>query len=93
MPLDGHAWCVAQITLGWNYRRHICCLENCPYDFGPWGVWRACTGMLTTIYTGLDESGVMDNQIIVFSWGEYATNYDLFRNIANDELDAVGWSV
>ena len=48
--------------------------------------------MLTAIYTGLEESGTMDDRIVVFSWGEYATNYDLFRNVACDELEAIGWS-
>ena len=64
----------------------------CYADLGPWGAWRSCADMLTAIYTGLEESGVMDVPIIVFSWGETATNYDLFRNIAWDELTAVGWS-
>lgn len=69
------------------------CLDDdaCPGGLGPWGAWRSCADMLTAIYTGLEESGAMDDRIIVFSWGEYATNYDLFRNIACDELEAVGW--
>ena len=61
-------------------------------EIGEWGAWRACADMLTAIYTGLEESGTMDDRIVVFSWGEYATNYDLFRNIACDELAAVGWA-
>ena len=65
--------------------------EGCVFD-GEWGAWRACADMLTAIYTGLEESGEMDVPIIVFSWGETATNYDLFRNIAWDELAAAGWS-
>ena len=69
-----------------------CYHDLCPLETGGWGAWRSCADMLTAIYTGLDESGTMDDRIIVFSWGECATNYDLFRNIAYDELDAVGWS-
>jgi hypothetical protein len=89
--LDGRYWCMGWIEFGMSARRRRC-PEDCPVDFGPWGAWRACADMLTAIYTGLEESGAMDVPIIVFSWGETATNYDLFRNIAWDELGAVGWS-
>jgi len=70
------------------------CLDDdtCPGGLGPWGAWRACADMLTAIYTGLEESGAMDTPILFFSWGGSETNYDLFRYIAIEELDAVGWS-
>jgi len=72
-------------------RQYPVCVCNLD-EIGRGEAWRACADMLTAIYTGLEESGAMDDRIIVFSWGETATNYDLFRNIAWDELTAVGWS-
>lgn len=38
--LDGRYWCMGHIALGMSARRRRC-PEDCPYDFGEWGAWRA----------------------------------------------------
>lgn len=38
--LDGRYWCMGWIDLGMSARRRRC-PEDCPVNFGPWGVWRA----------------------------------------------------
>lgn len=55
--------------------------DDCPLNFGPWGVWRAEAGYMSRALVTLHELGIREELVYIF-----------MAMVAEERFTALGWS-
>ena len=80
--LDGRYWCMGWIEFGMSARRRRC-PEDCPFDMGEWGAWRAVVGHYI-------HPVIAEWDVCAIRYQDEPTLYPILSD--SEAFEAVGWS-